>query len=174
MKCPFCDKNSLRVLESRDVNASTLRRRRECTNCENRFTTYEEIEINFKDNDKNFIIYALAGVINYNNQVGKCFKKKKIIVNELKELLEKKPEHYEHIYKNDSLAHGTEFKFNSINKAFINDFIYDDGNHIRIWCTSWGNDLKKAFRWSDELRIKIESKVWAEWLENKSQTASPN
>ena len=44
MECPFCGKNSLRVLESRDVNASTLRRRRECSNCENRFTTYEEIE----------------------------------------------------------------------------------------------------------------------------------
>ena len=44
MECPFCGKNSLRVLESRDVNASTLRRRRECITCENRFTTYEEIE----------------------------------------------------------------------------------------------------------------------------------
>ena len=137
-------------------------------------STYEEIELNFKNNDKNFIIYALAGVINYNNQVDKCLKEKKIIVNELKELLKKKPEHYEHIYKNDSLAHGTEFKFNSINKAFINDFIYDDGSHIRIWCSSWGDDLKKAFRWSDELRIKIESKVWVEWLKNKSETASPN
>ena len=30
-------------------------------------STYEEIELNFKNNDKNFIIYALAGVINYNN-----------------------------------------------------------------------------------------------------------
>ena len=44
MECPFCGKNSLRVLESRDVNASTLRRRRECSTCKNRFTTYEEIE----------------------------------------------------------------------------------------------------------------------------------
>ena len=137
-------------------------------------TTYEKIELNFKKNDNNFIIYALAGVIDYNNQVDKCLKKKKIIVNELEELLKKKPEHYEHIYKNDSLAHGTEFKFNSINKAFINDFIYDDGSHIRIWCSSWGDDLKKAFKWSDELRIKIESKVWAKWLENKSETVSPN
>ena len=136
--------------------------------------TYEEIELNFKKNDKNFIIYALAGVNDYNNQVDKCLKEKKIIVNELEELLKKKPEHYEHIYKNDSLAHGTEFKFNSINKAFVNDFIYDDGSHIRIWCSSWGDDLKKAFGWNDELHIKIESKVWAEWLENKSQTASPN
>ena len=34
-------------------------------------STYEEIELNFKNNDKNFIIYALAGVINYNNQVDK-------------------------------------------------------------------------------------------------------
>ena len=44
MKCPFCSKEDLKVLESRDVDDSKLRRRRECLVCKNRFTTYETIE----------------------------------------------------------------------------------------------------------------------------------
>ena len=44
MKCPFCSKEDLKVLESRDVDDSKLRRRRECLACKNRFTTYETIE----------------------------------------------------------------------------------------------------------------------------------
>ncbi|MFB6216200.1 MAG: transcriptional regulator NrdR [Candidatus Aenigmatarchaeota archaeon] len=42
MKCTFCSENT-RVLESRETeNSTTVRRRRECKNCGNRFTTYEK------------------------------------------------------------------------------------------------------------------------------------
>lgn len=44
MNCPFCSKNSLQVLESRTVNQSKIRRRRQCTKCSGRFTTYETME----------------------------------------------------------------------------------------------------------------------------------
>ena len=44
MKCPFCSKENLKVLESREVNGNKLRRRRECSHCSGRFTTYEVIE----------------------------------------------------------------------------------------------------------------------------------
>lgn len=45
MKCPFCDHNESSVLESRDSEDETVnRRRRECSECEKRFTTYERIE----------------------------------------------------------------------------------------------------------------------------------
>jgi len=44
MNCPFCSKNNLQVLESRVVNESKIRRRRQCTKCSGRFTTYESIE----------------------------------------------------------------------------------------------------------------------------------
>lgn len=44
MNCPFCSKNSLQVLESRAVNQSKIRRRRRCTKCSGRFTTYETME----------------------------------------------------------------------------------------------------------------------------------
>ncbi len=45
MQCPFCHHTSSRVLESRSAEAGrSIRRRRECLNCDRRFTTYERIE----------------------------------------------------------------------------------------------------------------------------------
>lgn len=43
MKCPFCNSNNSKVVDKRDNN-NTIRRRRECLNCQKRFTTYEAIE----------------------------------------------------------------------------------------------------------------------------------
>ncbi|UCG54206.1 MAG: transcriptional repressor NrdR [Dehalococcoidia bacterium] len=42
MKCPYCDSEDSRVLDSRDVNDS-VRRRRQCLDCSSRFTTYERV-----------------------------------------------------------------------------------------------------------------------------------
>jgi transcriptional repressor NrdR len=45
MRCPFCHHTESRVLESRSAESSqSIRRRRECLNCQRRFTTYERIE----------------------------------------------------------------------------------------------------------------------------------
>lgn len=45
MRCPFCQHPNHRVLESRVTEAGkSIRRRRDCLNCQRRFTTYERIE----------------------------------------------------------------------------------------------------------------------------------
>ena len=45
MKCPFCNFNEDKVIDSRETaEATAIRRRRECTNCGKRFTTYEYVE----------------------------------------------------------------------------------------------------------------------------------
>jgi transcriptional repressor NrdR len=45
MQCPACQHKESRVLESRSTEGGkSVRRRRECLNCKNRFTTYERIE----------------------------------------------------------------------------------------------------------------------------------
>lgn len=45
MKCPFCNAEDTKVIDSRpaDDNAS-IRRRRQCETCGKRFTTYEKLE----------------------------------------------------------------------------------------------------------------------------------
>jgi transcriptional repressor NrdR len=45
MKCSQCGSEDTKVIESRDVSdGEAIRRRRACTNCQYRFTTYERIE----------------------------------------------------------------------------------------------------------------------------------
>lgn len=45
MKCPFCNQENTRVIDSRLVpDNNSIRRRRQCDECGKRFTTYEKIE----------------------------------------------------------------------------------------------------------------------------------
>ncbi len=45
MKCPFCSCEDSKVIDSRPTDeGERIRRRRECTSCGKRFTTYEVIE----------------------------------------------------------------------------------------------------------------------------------
>ena len=45
MKCPYCNFEDTKVVDSRPVEEGlATRRRRECTKCKKRFTTFEKIE----------------------------------------------------------------------------------------------------------------------------------
>lgn len=44
MRCPFCGYEDTKVIDSRPAEGKK-RRRRECTNCGKRFTTYESVEV---------------------------------------------------------------------------------------------------------------------------------
>ena len=45
MKCPYCTNINNKVIDSRlSKDGRTIRRRRECLECERRFTTYEKLE----------------------------------------------------------------------------------------------------------------------------------
>ena len=45
MKCPYCGYFDLKVIETRTVEeTNSIRRRRECLECQQRFTTYERVE----------------------------------------------------------------------------------------------------------------------------------
>ena len=45
MRCPYCKKENVKVIDSRAANEGTvIRRRRECEACSKRYTTYERID----------------------------------------------------------------------------------------------------------------------------------
>jgi transcriptional repressor NrdR len=45
LRCPSCGEQETRVIDSRELDeAATIRRRRECSSCGGRFTTYERTE----------------------------------------------------------------------------------------------------------------------------------
>lgn len=44
MVCPFCEHTDTKVVDKRESDATSTRRRRECLSCHQRFTTYERVE----------------------------------------------------------------------------------------------------------------------------------
>ena len=45
MKCPYCNEEDTRVIDSRPADdGNSIRRRRQCDKCNKRFTTYERVE----------------------------------------------------------------------------------------------------------------------------------
>ena len=46
MRCPYCGRDDTQVVETRESDeGDVVRRRRRCTHCEKRFTTYERAEV---------------------------------------------------------------------------------------------------------------------------------
>src|SRR5210317_1131745 len=64
MHCPYCSTEDTKVIDSRLANdGGEVRRRRECLNCHERFTTYERIELPFpsiKKNDESLVDFSEA------------------------------------------------------------------------------------------------------------------
>jgi len=44
LRCPFCEKEDTKVIDSRLLDDNSIRRRRLCEACNKRFTTYERLE----------------------------------------------------------------------------------------------------------------------------------
>ena len=124
--------------------------------------TYEEIEINFKNNDDNYIVQAIAGIEVIN--VSECLKKKKIITNELKPLFNLDPEEWVHTYDNDYLTSGTNVTISSESTAYISEWKFSNGDMVRIWCSNWGDDVIRELNWNNELHVKIQNKNWMDFL----------
>jgi transcriptional repressor NrdR len=89
MRCPFCNAENSKTLETRDSPENTTRRRRECVNCGKRYTTYEYLEtvelmVRKKDGelqrfDVNKIIRGLQ----------KACEKRPVAMNQINELADK-------------------------------------------------------------------------------------
>jgi len=45
MRCPYCDNQNSHVIETRENKEGITRRRRTCSKCSRRFTTYERVEM---------------------------------------------------------------------------------------------------------------------------------
>ena len=90
MYCPFCHAVETKVINSRLVNAgSQVRRRRECVSCQERFTTYESVELSLPrliKKDGSFVSFQVtklrAGIL-------RATEKRPIALEDIDHLIEK-------------------------------------------------------------------------------------
>ncbi|MEE8886205.1 MAG: transcriptional regulator NrdR [Eubacteriales bacterium] len=89
MRCPYCNSDNTRVVDSRPVEEdNSIRRRRICDHCKRRFTTYERVEtitIMVVKKDKRREPYSREKI--YNGVVTAC-RKRNISVKEMNDLVD--------------------------------------------------------------------------------------
>jgi len=67
VKCPYCGYEETKVTDSRNqTDSNSVRRRRECLQCEKRFTTFESVDltVQVKKRDGSFQEFKLEKLIN--------------------------------------------------------------------------------------------------------------
>jgi len=89
MKCPFCGYEEDRVIDSRPTDEGTaIRRRRECSKCLRRFTTYEKVEsipLMVVKKDKTRQPFNREKIL---NGLLRACEKRPVSINELEKLVE--------------------------------------------------------------------------------------
>ena len=116
---------------------------------------YNEIKIDFKNSDSKYKIYALGGIIYYDN-IKDCYNKKDEIVAELSNM-------FKEARKEDA---GTKKHFiDKSGKSTTTDFIYwfKSGDYVLVACYDWSRKYEKKGE-RDQLRIGILLKEYNDWL----------
>ena len=117
--------------------------------------TYEKVGIHHKKNDKNYIVYAVSGIIFYFSDFKKCLDKQNEIADDISDLLINFDK-TEYKYENSETP----------DDRVITSIMFTNNNNevIQVDCTNWGENTI----YTDNLRIDIMSEEFINWLNTKA------
>ena len=127
------------------------------------FELYEGVQINFKKNDKKYIIHVIAGQINFPDNINACLKEQKKVVKELDSLFPN-AEKWEHQQKK---------KFDKSGKSisYIVAYVYKKNKkewHVGVTCDDWSKDINKKHNMQDNLAVSIRSHNAVQFLRHEA------
>ena len=125
-----------------------------------KFKTYESIQVNVKNNDKNYIIYSISGINYFNEKIDDCKKQKDFIISELKYLF------LEASIINQSKKH----EYDKSGKSLIHQsaFDIDDGSVVRVECYDWSKEMFDKHDLEDQLVVSILTEDFSYFLTNEA------
>ena len=120
------------------------------------FKTYDAFQVHVKEDDSRYIIGTLDGLINYENNIEDCYKKKDEIEIEISEIFKnaKKIEDVsKHTYDQSgkSLATSIEYWFES-------------GDVAVLECIDWSEEIGLT----DKLTFKMGTKEFVDWIQKEA------
>jgi hypothetical protein len=115
---------------------------------------YDDVQVNLKENDKNFIIESIEGAMDIKN-LSECIKKKE---NVEKEIMGQFPNLKFSIGKLQSHPADPTGLSKTITTDLFFKTSFRDGAAIRIMCTDWSNNVEKKKGWTDSFRVIMNSK----------------
>ena len=120
------------------------------------YETYESIEIHLKKNDNKYKIYAVDGLIFYDD-INVCYSKQQEIAQQI-----------DKIFKNTKMVDAGTRKISGdkSGKSTIKSFYWEfsSGDFVAVECYDWSKEIFEKNAFYDNLRISIISSELNDWL----------
>ena len=121
------------------------------TEFSDKLKTYDVVAVHIKENDKQFKITSIKGVIFYNKKLKKCKKKMKEVELDISKSLNIEKKLYEEKEYPDKSG-----------KGYITEFEIGKDS-LRIWCVDFYKKAEKSGS-KDNLSVSIEPYEFSKWL----------
>ena len=120
------------------------------------FEIYDSVGITIKPNDKDYIIYALAGQFNYGEDINSCYAKQKTISEDIDNFVGENTEKYEW---------DGNYKYDKSGKSKVKyiDYQFKDRSAIRIICYDMSLDFIDP---NDALYVVVNSTEFSDFLDS--------
>ena len=126
------------------------------------FEIYDSVELNYKTDDKKYIIVSVAGVLFCEKNIEKCNKKQKEIGLELSNMFENtKKDVRKNKHNADKSGKSTTSQIN---------FWLKSGEVVSIELIDWSEKITNEKGWTDNVAVVLYTPDFAQWLINDSQT----
>ncbi len=156
--------SALDFFTKKEINEATVQRYDDDTFFDKEFyhesfSTYEGVQIAFKKNDEQFIIYSVSGINFYKDNADECFKKVDEVANEISS-----------IFKNvegQTVNKSHEGDPTGKSKVKSIDYWLETGI-ISVECWDWSEEITRNKGWTDNFGVSIFSNEHVEWLNSKA------
>ena len=122
----------------------------------NDFEKYEKLSMMFKQNDKNFEILSIRGLIDFNENLNGCLSKLSEIAKDIENSIPNLDKNFKKLKHpldetGKSVFHLTTYKLVS-------------GSTINLSCNDWNEKLRKKNNWSEGLSVGLYTNEVNSWL----------
>ena len=125
----------------------------------NNFKNYEKLSLMFRQNDKNYKILFVRGLIDYNNNIKGCLSK----LNEISKDVENTISNF----RKETFTDELHLDKSGNSKGHFTIYKLDSGNKITLSCNNWDEKLRKKNNWSEGLSVALISKEINLWFSNR-------
>ena len=118
---------------------------------------YDFIQFIYKPEEKNYLIYALKGMIEFDNHIKGCIKKRDKIIESLSEI-------FTNAKKVDAGKRNHAADESGESKSYSVYFWLNSGGFVEISCYDWSTKITREVGWTDTLNIAVSSKEFSDFL----------
>jgi|TARA_B100001964_G_scaffold188769_1_gene210216 hypothetical protein len=126
---------------------------------------YDDVQVHFKTEDKNFVIVSVTGGIYNSNEFDKCLKKKELVIKEISTVV-----------PNTRINDGGISPWldaDSSGKTITSTYYFNFGSKkyndfVEIGCYDWNQELTDKNGWTDHLKVGLHTKEFNQWLSEEA------